>query len=243
MKLIYPGYEIAFAASGIPFPGSTEPMTKSCELPLYVYYIETVARTCYQSEVNNDGDPEVTKRFDRGLITRQHDAMLEHSLLSVKFICDRSISHELVRHRHFSFAQESTRYCNYNKDEDIVFIKPYWYDKASPNDRMIFEEHLEDVEKLYNYLIEGGYKPQEARDILPGCLKTSIVVSGNFREWRHMLKLRAANSTGPAHPAMNQLMCPLLIELHERIPVIFDDVYEMMLDDKDAAKWIGSFKV
>lgn len=224
MKLIDSSYEIAFCETGVDL-------------------IEKCARTCYKSEANNNGDKNKTERFIKGLIFRQHEAMLEHSFLTVKFVCDRSISHELVRHRHFSFAQESTRYCNYNKDDDIVFIKPFWYDYASPNDRMIFEEHLEDVEKLYNYLIEGGHKPQEARDILPGCLKTEIVVSGNFREWRHMLKLRAANSTGPAHPAMNKLMCPLLIELHDRIPVIFDDVYEMMLDDKDAAKWMGSFKV
>lgn len=205
--------------------------------------IESAARTCYKSEsANVEGDVETTNRFIKGLINRGHDAMLEHSYLSVKFITDRGITHEIVRHRHFSYAQESTRYCNYIGG-DILFIKPYWYDHASPNDKMIFEEHLEDVEKLYNYLIEGGHKPQEARDILPNCLKTELVVSGNFREWRHFLKLRAANSTGPAHPQMNKLVCPLLIELHERIPVVFDDIYEMMLDDKHAAKWIDSYKI
>jgi thymidylate synthase (FAD) len=224
MKLIDSSYEIAFCETGVDL-------------------IEKCARTCYKSEANNNGDEEKTKKFVKGLIKRGHEAMLEHSFLSVKFTTDRGVSHEIVRNRLFSFAQESTRYCNYNKDDDIVFIKPYWYDHASPNDKMIFEEHLEDVEKLYNYLIEGGHKPQEARAILPNCLKTEIVVSGNYREWRHFLKLRAANSTGPAHPDMNKLVCPLLIELHDRIPVIFDDVYEMMLDDKDAAKWIGSFKV
>jgi thymidylate synthase (FAD) len=224
MKLIDSSYEIAFCETGVDL-------------------IEKCARTCYKSEASNNGDEEKTKKFVKGLIKRGHEAMLEHSFLSVKFTTDRGVSHEIVRNRLFSFAQESTRYCNYNKDDDIVFIKPYWYDYASPNDKMIFEEHLEDVEKLYNYLIEGGHKPQEARAILPNCLKTEIVVSGNYREWRHFLKLRAANSTGPAHPDMNKLVCPLLIELHDQIPVIFDDVYEMMLDDKDAAKWIGSFKV
>jgi thymidylate synthase (FAD) len=222
MKLIDSSYEIAFCETGVDL-------------------IEKCARTCYKSEANNNGDEEKTKKFVKGLIKRGHEAMLEHSFLSVKFTTDRGVSHEIVRNRLFSFAQESTRYCNYNKDDDIVFIKPYWYDHASPNDKMIFEEHLEDVEKLYNYLIEGGHKPQEARAILPNCLKTEIVVSGNYREWRHFLKLRAANSTGPAHPDMNKLVCPLLIELHNRIPVIFDDCFEMMLDDKDAAKWIGSF--
>ena len=208
-------------------------------VPTDICLIESAARTCYKSEANNNGDKEKTKRFIRGLLTRDHEAMIEHSFLSVRFITDRGVSHEIVRNRLFSFAQESTRYCNYNNDEDIVFIKPFWYDHASPNDKMIFEEHLEDVEKLYNYLIEGGHKPQEARDILPNCLKTEIVVSGNYREWRHFLRLRAANSTGPAHPAMNKLMCPLLVELHDKIPVIFDDVYEEMMNDSNAIKWVN----
>lgn len=224
MKLIDPGYEILNA-------------------PTDIDMIENAARTCYKSEANNNGDKEKTEKFVKGLIKRGHEAMLEHSFLSVKFTTDRGVSHEIVRNRLFSFAQESTRYCNYNNDDDILFVKPYWYDHASPNDKMIFEEHLEDVEKLYNYMIGGGHKPQAARAILPNCLKTEIVVSGNYREWRHFLKLRAANSTGPAHPDMNRLVCPLLIELHEKLPVIFDDVYEMMLDDKEAAKWVESYKI
>lgn len=205
--------------------------------------IESAARTCYKSEANNAGDMEKTKAFVKGLIKRGHTAMLEHSYLSVKFITDRGITHEVTRHRHFSYAQESTRYCNYNKGDGITFIKPYWYDCASPNNKMIFEEHLESVEKLYNYLINDGHTPQEARDILPNCLKTEIIVSGNFREWIHFMNLRAANSTGPAHPQMNKLVCPLCIELHERIPVIFDEVYERMLNDKYAARYVESYKI
>lgn len=206
-------------------------------------FIETVARTCYQSEmVNADGDFEITKRMIKGLIKRHHDAMLEHSFLSVKFTCSRAISHELVRHRHFSFAQESTRYCNYGNKE-MQFIKPSWYDNAPFNDKKIFEDNLISAEKLYNFYIDNGRTPQEAREILPNALKTEIVVSGNYREWRHMLSLRAANTTGPAHPDMNVLMCPLLIELHESLPVIFDDIYDVMMNDVHAAKYVKSFKV
>lgn len=167
--------------------------------------------------------------------------MLEHSMLSVRFTVARGIANEIVRHRHFSFAQESTRYCKYSGE--VEFIIPFWYDKATFNDKMIFEESLVNAEATYQALLDNGHTAQEARETLPHALKTEIVVTGNYREWRHFMKLRAANSTGPAHPDMNRIMCPLLIELHERIPVIFDDIYEEMLNDPHAAKYIESYKI
>lgn len=224
MKLIDPKYDFIFVENG---------MTS-------LKRIETVARTCYKSE-GTESDDERTKRFVEGLITRGHDAMLEHSMLSVRFTVARGIANEIVRHRHFSFAQESTRYCKYSGE--VEFIKPYWYDKATFNDKMIFEESLVNAEATYQALLDNGHTAQEARETLPHALKTEIVVTGNYREWRHFMKLRAANSTGPAHPDMNRVMCPLLIELHERIPVIFDDIYEEMLNDSHAAKYIESYKI
>lgn len=187
--------------------------------------IENAARVCYKSESYNSGDFEKTKTFVNGLIKRGHEAMIEHSFLSVKFITDRSIANEFVRARLFSYAQESTRYCNYNND-DVVFIKPFWYDNASPNDKMVFDEHLKSIEKLYKYLIDGGHKPQEARAILPCCLKTELVVSGNYREWRHTFGLRATKKYGNPHPDIYNLTNSLLKELSSRIPVIFDDLLE-----------------
>ena len=225
MRLIDPSYEI--------------------NTPIIYGLIEEAGRTCYKSEANNEGDEEKTKRFIKGLISRNHTAMIEHSFMSVRFITDRGVTHELVRHRHFSYAQESTRYCDYASDKfkgEVTFIKPYWYDSASFNDRKVFDEYLESVESAYHFLRDSGYPAQAARSVLPNCLKTEIVVSGNLRSWRDMLNLRAANSTGPAHPDMNRLMCPLLIELHETVPVVFDDIYEKVLDDKNATKWIESFK-
>lgn len=204
--------------------------------------IEEAARTCYKSEGSNpDNDPEISKRFVKGLIKRGHEAMLEHSILSVRFVTDRGVSHEIIRHRHFSFAQESTRYVDYNdggKAGGLVFIRPFWYNDASFNDQKVFDEYLTSAVSTYNYFRDGGHTPQECRDVLPNCTKTEIVVTGNYREWRHFFKLRAANTTGPAHPNMNRVACPLLVMLHELVPVVFDDIYEVMTNDKQAQKYM-----
>lgn len=209
--------------------------------------IEQAARTCYKSEAANpDNDPEITKRFVKGLIKRGHEAMLEHSILSVKFVTDRGVSHEIVRHRHFSFAQESTRYVDYNnggKAGGLVFIKPFWYDNSSFNDQKVFDEYLASATSIYNYFRDSGHTPQECRAVLPNCVKTEIVVTGNYREWRHFFRLRAANTTGPAHPDMNRVACPLLVMMHELVPVVFDDIYETMIDDKQAQKYMTASNV
>lgn len=237
MKIIEPYYEILTPISD---GGKSE-----------LRLIETVARTCYKSEGNNEGDFEKTKKFIKGLIKRGHEAMLEHSFLSVKFVCDRGVSHELVRHRHASFAQESTRYCNYSNDKfgnELTFIEPWFANKWIFKSDMIdmvatFNESCKQTEQLYFEMLKSGAAPQAAREVLSNAIKTEIVISTNYREWRHILSLRAANTTGPAHPDMNRLMCPLLQELKESIPIVFDDVYDKMLDDKQAAQFIKSFKI
>lgn len=238
MKIIEPYYEILTPISD---GGKSE-----------LRLIEAVARTCYKSEGNNKEDFEKTKKFVKGLIKRGHDAMLEHSFLSVRFVCDRGVSHELVRHRHASFAQESTRYCNYSNDKfgnELTFIEPWWF-KYSEDNYIIndsskkFIDNCKSTEDLYLDLVNKNcFTPQAARAILSTSIKTEIVISANYREWRHILSLRAANATGPAHPDMNRLMCPLLQELKGSIPIVFDDVYDKMLDDKQAAQFIESFKI
>ena len=179
--------------------------------------IEHYARTAYQSvDRMNENSAE---RLVRHLIKCGHESVLEHVSLSVKFICDRGISHELVRHRLASFTQESTRYCNYIRN-GITFIKPcYWSEQSKDFD--MWARQMQAVEDLYNSYIRTGSKPQEARAILPNSTKTEIVVTANLREWRHILKLRTA---ADAHPQMRELMCPLLAELKQKIPVIFDDI-------------------
>ena len=147
-----------------------------------------------------------------------HEAMLEHSQLSVLFTCDRAIANELVRHRIASFAQESTRYCNYSKEKfggELTFIWPTY------------------AEKDYKLMIANGMRPEQARCVLPLCLKTEIVVTANYREWRNIFKLRTSVA---AHPQMRELMCPLLKELQSKIPVVFDDIYTYWPKDDQTRK-------
>lgn len=183
--------------------------------------IERVARTCYKSEdYIKEGSAE---RLVKSLIDRGHEAMLEHYSFSIKFICDRGVSHEIVRHRVASFAQESTRYCNYSKDKfgnELTFIKPCFWDKYSPCMELWLQATKQDEVKYFE-LLEMGATPEQARSVLPNSIKTEIVMTANLREWRHFLKLRTAQA---AHPQMRELTIPLLKELKEKIPVIFDDI-------------------
>lgn len=185
--------------------------------------IERVARTCYKSEDRISVDDESARKLIRHLIEDGHDAMLEHGSLTVKFICDRAVSHELVRHRMASYAQESQRYCNYSKDKfggNVTFICPWWMNEMDVG-YPIWREVCLDAEKAYFDLLDKGYLPQQARMVLPNCTKTEVVVTANYREWRHILKLRTAKD---AHPDIRRLMEGLLNELHESLPVIFDDI-------------------
>ena len=160
-----------------------------------------------------------------------HHAMLEHVWMTVRFITDRGISHELVRHRIASFAQESTRYCNYSKNKfgnEITVIRPAFWEEDSKcyrewNIAMILAENH------YIRLLKHGARPEQARSVLPNSLKTEIVISANMREFRHILKLRCSKT---AHPLMRALMLPLLVELVNKIPVLFEDIYQEILKQK-----------
>lgn len=186
--------------------------------------IERIGRTCYKSEGKiEDGSAE---RFVEGLIKRGHEAMLEHESITVKFVVDRGISHELVRHRLASFAQESTRYCNYSKDDfgsEITFIIPVCLG-FNTEQWKVWIETMKACEDAYFKMLDIGLTPQEARSVLPNSLKTEVVMTANLRELRHFFKLRAANTTGKAHPQMLEVTRPLLDELKELIPVVFDDI-------------------
>ena len=188
--------------------------------------IEYAGRTCYKSEDKiTEGS---AKKFVENLIKRGHEAMLEHSSLSVKFICDRGVSHELVRHRLASFAQESTRYCNYSQDKfgkELTFIKPCFLEGGTDSYKY-WENAMEDAENYYFSMLDFGCTPQEARSVLPNSIKTEVVMTANYREWRHFFWLRAAHKTGPAHPQMEELTVPLLYEVSGLIPVVFDDIVE-----------------
>lgn len=190
--------------------------------------IERAARTCYKSEDKITEDGSSAMKMVAGLIKSGHEAMLEHGGLTVRFVCDRGVSHELVRHRMASFAQESTRYCNYSKDKfgnELTFVMPTLYKSDFMEDEAwnCWVETMKKCEESYMKLIKMGVSPQMARSVLPNSLKTEVVVTANWREWRHILSLRCAPD---AHPDIRCLMVDLLEELHDKIPVLFDDIWE-----------------
>lgn len=200
-------------------------------------HIEKIGRVCYKSEGKITEDGESAKKFVKMLIDRGHEAMIEHSSLSVKFVVDRGVSHELVRHRIASFAQESTRYVNYSLEKfgneinviDIrngIDLDNKMKNMDSDTISAIMGEWclaMEDAEKHYMKMIELGATPQIARSVLPNSTKTEITISANYREWRNFFKLRVPNT---AHPQMREVTIPLLKELKRRLPIIFDDIEE-----------------
>ena len=201
-------------------------------------HIERIGRVCYKSEGNITEDGESAKKFVKMLINRGHEAMIEHSSLSVKFTVDRGVSHELVRHRIASFAQESTRYVNYSLDKfgneiNVIDIKEgIALDNKMKNMdaeiiELIIQEWLlamEDAEKHYMRMMELGATPQIARSVLPNSTKTEITITANYREWRNFFNLRVPNT---AHPQMREATIPLLKELKVLLPVIFEDIEEV----------------
>lgn len=212
MKLIQPSFEILSNIDG-------EIMLKNIEL---------AGRTCYKSEERITD--ESAKEFIKMLINKGHESVLEHEKITVKFVCDRGVSHEIVRHRIASFSQESTRYCNYSKDKfdnQLTFIIPSWIELhteiecGQDNPTATWYDCMLQAELAYNNLINEGWQPQQARSVLPNSLKTEIVVTANIREWRTIFKQRTSKS---AHPQMRQLMCPLLEKLKFIVPVVFDDI-------------------
>lgn len=186
--------------------------------------IEAAARTCYKSEGKiQEGS---AAKLVAGLIKSGHEAMLEHASVTVKFVVDRGISHELVRHRLASFAQESTRYCNYSKDNfgsEITFIIPDYLEYKSEGWN-IWKESMKQAEDAYFKMLDFGLSPQQARAVLPNSLKTEVVMTANLREWRHFFKLRALGTTGKPHPQMLEVAVPLLEDMKNLIPVVFDDL-------------------
>jgi thymidylate synthase (FAD) len=185
--------------------------------------LERAGRTCYKSEDRIDSESAIN--FVRMLIKRGHETVLEHEKITVRVICDRGVSHEIVRHRIASYSQESTRYCNYSKEKfggEINVIKPFFWTCPEKEEQYgIWENAMKAAEVAYNKLIALGATPQEARSVLPNSLKTEIVMTMNLREWRHFFRLRTAPE---AHPQMLEITMPMLNYFRSMIPVIFDDI-------------------
>jgi thymidylate synthase (FAD) len=183
--------------------------------------IERAGRTAYKSEDKITEDS--ASNFIKMIIQRGHLSVIEHYSITVRVICDRGVTHEIVRHRIASYTQESTRYCNYSKGKygnELTVIKPMFWNENDEKYK-IWKTTIESIESSYLRLIELGASPQEARSILPNSLKTEIVMTMNLREWRHFFKLRTSEG---AHPQMREIAIPLLSEFQNKIPLIFDDL-------------------
>jgi thymidylate synthase (FAD) len=196
--------------------------------------IEAAGRTCYKSEdkITDTSAPE----FAAMILKRGHESVVEHASATVRFICDRGVTHEIVRHRLASYSQESTRYCDY-KDGHVAFVIPPWCEEIQPGtyqpnptyayaaitDRAAYSwfRTMMYAESSYLDQRKKGWRPEQARSVLPNSLKTEIVMTANLREWRHFFKLR---TSAAAHPQMQEVAIPLLEVMKTRIPVIFDDL-------------------
>jgi len=217
MNLVKPSFEILTIMAYDEFDDPTGPLRM----------IEEAGRTCYKSE--SDLTPDTAKKFVQKLNKLGHLSVIEHSAMTVKFIIDRGVSHELVRHRLCAFSQESTRYCNYKGG--VTFIIPPWLsdehdrigsiDIDTPPDPayVTWVMSMEDAERSYLNLLSNNWSPQQARSVLPNSTKTEIVVTANFREWQHIFKLRCSKA---AHPQMREIMIPLHQECNRILPEIFD---------------------
>lgn len=223
MKLIEQGYEIL------------DPEVLDEEAVDRIYRkIERAGRTCYKSEDKiTEGS---ARKFVAALVKHGHEAMIEHASMTVKFITDRGVSHEIVRHRLASYAQESTRYCNYSQDKfgkELTFIDCRKYfgslTSSSADDallRKMWESSCMVAEETYNKMIEMGVKPEIAREVLPTSVKTEIVVTMNMREWRHFFALRTVGTTGRPHPMIMDLTALLLREVAGKMPELFGDLWK-----------------
>ncbi len=190
--------------------------------------IELAGRTCYKSEAKISKDS--AEKFVRGIIKSGHESVIEHESITARVVCDRGVTHEIVRHRLASYSQESTRYCNYGQDKFgneisvIDIASGFKYDLNNEKDHVkykIWQNAVEDAEIAYFEMLAAGAKPEEARSVLPNSLKTEIVMTLDIRAWRNFFKLR---SDSHAHPQMREVSDMILAVFKNRYPVFFEDL-------------------
>ena len=198
--------------------------------------IENAGRTCYKSE--DKATLGSAKKFVEKILRSGHHSVIEHDSISVRIICDRGVTHEIVRHRLCAYSQESTRYCNYKGG--VTFVIPPWIEcpvgkynehsspsslQPGPTDLkfpgLIWFKSMLEAESRYIKLLGHDWSPQQARSVLPNSLKTEIVMTANIREWRHILRLRTSEA---AHPQMREVMIPILKEFQTKVPILFDEL-------------------
>lgn len=215
MKIIDPSFEILDCPDGL----------------VLLQKIEIAGRVCYKSEGNITPDSAID--FVRRVLKSGHESVLEHEKISARVICDRGVSHEIVRHRIASYSQESTRYCNYSLNKfqnELTFIRPFFWNN-DPEKFQIWQDAMAMAERSYLILIEKGASPQEARSVLPNSLKTEIIVTMNIREWRHFFRLRSATT---AHPQMQEIAGAMLKAFQLHFPVVFEDINNKVRTSENA---------
>ena len=206
MKIIKPSYEILTDVKG-------DEILKR---------IEAAGRTCYKSE--DRITPDSAEKFVKMIAKNGHASVIEHESVSVRVICDRGISHQIVRHRLAAYSQESTRYCNYSKEKkfdggiNVIDMESHF---KHPESFDLWMKAMLFAEDIYMQMLDNGEKPEMARNVLPQSLKTEIVITYNLRVWKHFFTERTSNH---AHPQIREIIRPLLDEFKSLIPVIFDDI-------------------
>ncbi len=183
--------------------------------------IELCGKTAYKAEGNiREGSAEA---FVKKIIQLGHESVVEHGSITVKVVCDRGVSHEIVRHRIASYTQESTRYCNYATEKfksKVWVVKPNFLQKDSEN-YLWWKKSMETAAATYKEMIRKGWKAEEARAVLPNSLKTEICITMNIREWRHFFKLRTEIK---AHPQIREVAEMILRKFRSDYPALFSDV-------------------
>jgi len=216
---------IVKASAEIVYPNVKDPEVVK---DMYLNF-EEAGRTCYASSMKEDG----TAKFLRKIIENEHLTVIEHAVVTVKFVVDRGVSHEIVRHRIASFSQQSTRYCNYSHEKfgsAISVIEPFImeneYDGPEWIETFIDEwmNAMTQCEDSYMKMVNAGVPPEWARTVLPNSTKTELRMTANLREWRHFFNLRAAGTTGKPHPQMKEVAVQLLKEFQRYMPEIFGDI-------------------
>lgn len=204
-------------------------VTPESELKAAVSRIAEMGRICYQSVPKGDADAD--EKFVRALIDRQHESVLEHGYMTVVMVTGRTVTHQLVRHRLASYSQESQRYCNYSLgkfDSTIKFVPPASFSSWDDEHKELFEKLVEESCAAYGRLLDGGVKPEDARGVLPQCVKTQIAVTANFREWRTIAKLRCAkNAQADIRALVNAVVkatTPVLGSIWSGIDMYDDDI-------------------
>lgn len=191
--------------------------------------IQKAAKTCYQTNKDSD-DRESAIRIIKALKESGHHSMFEFFNVTMRYTSNIAVYKDLTRHRHCTFAVESTRYCSYNKDKfgkEIKFLKPVEF-KGGSFEYKCWKEACEKCEYCYISMLGGGATPDQASLVLPQSTAAQFTMSANLREWYHILSLRAVGVTGKPRPCVREIMIPTLEIFAEKLPELFGDLKEKL---------------